>query len=317
MKTVLVEPLTISKALLDQLSAPLAADGHEFVAYDTKPQSEEEWLARTKDCDQLILANTKMPEAVILENPQLRYINIAFTGVDHVPVSLAHEHGIQVTNAAGYSDEAVAELVIGFSIEHMRQLRACDREIRRGGKAADFLGGELAGCTVGIIGTGHIGKRVAELFKAFGSRLLGYNRTVHADVEALGLEYVPLETLLKEADIVTIHLPSNAETKDFLTAKDFALMKEGSLLINCARGPVVNSQDLAQALKAGRPQAAAVDVFNAEPPLTDEPLLDAPATLLTPHIGYFTREAMDKRAAIVFANARNFVEGKELESLVK
>lgn len=304
MKTVLMEPLNISKELLDILSAPLRDGNNTFTAYDTKPATPEEWIARLGDADQLILANTPMPEAVLDAAPNLKYINIAFTGTDHVPVVQAEAKGIQVINAAGYSDEGVAELVLGMTISLLRRLGEADIALRHGGRAADFLGNEIAGRTVGIIGTGRIGKRVAQLFAALGANLIGINRSEHDDVKALGLQYVPLDELLRRADIITVHLPSTPETKDFLAAREFAQMKPSAILINCARGPIVNSADLAKALSDGLLAGAAVDVFNQEPPLTDaEPLLHAPNTLLTPHIGYFTREAMIKRAKIVFAHA--------------
>lgn len=304
MKTILMEPLNISKELLDILSAPLRDGNNTFTAYDTKPATPEEWIARLGDADQLILANTPMPESVLDAAPNLKYINIAFTGTDHVPVAQAEAEGIQVINAAGYSDEGVAELVLGMTISLLRRLGEADIALRHGGRAADFLGNEIAGRTVGIIGTGRIGKRVAQLFAALGANLIGTNRSEHDDVKALGLQYVPLDKLLRRADIITVHLPSTPETKDFLAAREFAQMKPSAILINCARGPIVNSADLAQALSDGVLAGAAVDVFNQEPPLTDaEPLLHAPNTLLTPHIGYFTREAMIKRAKIVFAHA--------------
>lgn len=304
MKTVLMEPLNISKELLDILSAPLRDGNNTFTAYDTKPATPEEWIARLGDADQLILANTPMPEAVLDAAPNLKYINIAFTGTDHVPVAQAEAKGIQVINAAGYSDEGVAELVLGMTISLLRRLGEADIALRHGGRAADFLGNEIAGRTVGIIGTGHIGKRVAQLFAALGANLISTNRSEHDDVKALGLQYVPLDELLHRADIITVHLPSTPETKDFLAAREFAQMKPSAILINCARGPIVNSADLAKALSDGLLAGAAVDVFNQEPPLTDaESLLHAPNTLLTPHIGYFTREAMIKRAKIVFAHA--------------
>lgn len=314
MKTVLVEPLTISEDLLQKLSQPLREGDNEFVAYDSKPQNKEEWLERTKDCDQLILANTKMPVEVITQNDKLAYINIAFTGVDHVPVKEAKEKGIVVSNAAGYSDEGVAELVIALSISLLRQVREADRGIRKGGKAADFLGQEVYGKTVGIIGTGHIGSRVAELFHVMGAKLLGYSRSEREACKKLGLTYVSLEELLKKSDIVTVHLPQNEETKNFLSGKELSLMKESAILINCARGPIVNSEELAKALKKGAIAGAGVDVFNQEPPLSEEALLEAPNALLTPHVAYFTVEAMEKRAQIVFENAVDFLEGRDVKT---
>lgn len=305
MRIVSVEPLTIDDKILQTYRKKLEEAGHEFVAYDSKPASEEEWLKRTDSFEQIILANSKMP-ASVLENKDLKYINVAFTGLDHIPLDLAKKKGIRVTNAAGYSDQAVAELTLGLCISLMRKIREGDREIRKGGRAADFLGSEIAGKTVAIVGTGKIGKRVAEIFKALGANLVGYNRTEKEDFKALGLKYLSKEEILGLTDIVTIHLPSTPETRDFLRYEDFRKMKKTAILINCARGPIVNSADLAKALKEGEIAGAGVDVFNQEPPLTDEPLLDAPGTLLTPHIAYFTEEAMLKRAKIVFNNALKY-----------
>lgn len=317
MKTVLVEPLTISKDLLEDLASELNQSGHSFIHYDSKPTNPAEWMERVGDADQVILANTKMPAEVINQAPNLKYINIAFTGVDHVPVGLAKEKGILVSNAAGYSDQAVAELVIGMTISLLRKLKLADPAVRAGGRAADFLGSEIAGKTVGIIGTGKIGKRVAELFKAFGARLVGYNRSEHEDVKALGLTYLSLEEVLAQSDILTVHLPQNDQTKAFIGKDQFARMKPSAIFINCARGPIIDQSALVEALDSGRIAAAAIDVFDQEPPLDQEDSILSPEqTLLTPHVGYFTEEAMEKRARIVFENAVDFVQGREVKTLI-
>lgn len=317
MRTVLVEPLTISQDILDAFREVLGQDGHSFTAYETKPASTQEWLDRVGDADQVILANTPMPEEVVESAKNLKYINVAFTGLDHIPLESCKAKGIQVSNAAGYSDEGVAELVVGMTISLLRQIKEADRAIRRGGKAADFLGGEVAGRTVGIIGTGKIGTRVAQVFQALGARLVGYNRSVHQDLVDMGMDYLSLEDLLRQSDIVTVHLPQNEETRNTITAKELALMKETAILINCARGPIVNSKDLARALAEGKIAGAGVDVFDREPPLDEsEPLLTAPHVLLTPHVAYFTQEAMAKRADIVLKNAQDFLEGRLVQSRV-
>lgn len=317
MRTVLVEPLTISQDILDVFREALGQDGHSFTAYETKPASTQEWLDRVGDADQVILANTPMPEEVVESAKNLKYINVAFTGLDHIPLAACKAKGIQVSNAAGYSDEGVAELVVGMTISLLRQIKEADRAIRRAGKAADFLGGEVAGRTVGIIGTGKIGTRVAQVFQALGARLVGYNRSVHRDLDDMGMDYLSLEDLLRQADIVTVHLPQNEETRDTITAKELALMKETAILINCARGPIVNSKDLARALAEGKIAGAGVDVFDREPPLDEsEPLLTAPHVLLTPHVAYFTQEAMAKRADIVLKNAQDFLGGRPVQSRV-
>ena len=312
----MLEPLNISDELLEELSAPLRTAGHLFESYATKPSGTEEWLSRIGDAEQIILANTPLPEEAVREAPNLKYINVAFTGTDHIPVEAASKRGIVVSNAAGYSDQGVAEMVLGMSIALLRQFQAADLGARHGGRTADFPGGEVAGRTVGIIGTGKIGTRVAKVFHALGAKLIGYNRSVHPEAEALGLRYCSLEDVFRTADLITVHLPNTPETRRLIGAKEFALMKKSAFFINCARGPIVDSRALCEALQAGSIAGAAVDVFDQEPPLTDEPLLDAPHTLLTPHVAYFTEEAMEKRARIVFRNAVDFVEGREISTRI-
>lgn len=316
MKTVLVEPLTIGAETLERLSQPLRADGHTFVAYDKKPANTEEWKERIQDAEQVILANTPLPAEALDAAKELKYINVAFTGTDHVPVDAATERDIIVTNAAGYSDQGVAEHVIGLTLSLLRSIPVANDATRHGGRTADFLGQEIAGKTVGIIGTGHIGGRVFELFQAFGATCLGVNRSEKAHLVEQGLTYVPLEECLRRADILTIHLPSTPQTRHYLGAAAFRQMKKSAIIINCARGPIVDNEALAEALRQGEIAGAGIDVFDTEPPLTDSPLLDVPHTILTPHIAYFTEEAMEKRATRVFQNAARFMRGEEVENRV-
>lgn len=318
MKTVLVEPLTISDEELQRLSKDLKDKGHDFVAYDSKPENTDQWLERTKDADQIILANTRMPEEVINENPNLKYINVAFTGTDHVPVDLALSKDIIVSNAAGYSDQGVAELVIGMTINILRDIKKADWGTRNGMKTSDFLGQEIQGKKVGIIGTGKIGLRTAELFKAFGADLYGYNRSESQEAKDLGIEFLSLDDLLEKSDIITIHLPLNESTKDTIGEAEFEKMKETAILINCARGPIVNTKALVDALKNKKIAGAGIDVYDTEPPFTNgEEILDQDLALLTPHIAYFTKESMERRAAIVFENALDFLQGKEIKTRIK
>lgn len=317
MKTVLVEPLTISKDALENYGKKLKTSGNDFIAYDTKPETAEEWLERTKDADQIILANTKMPVEVIEKNENLKYINIAFTGTDHVPVDLAKSKGIIVSNAAGYSDQAVAELAIGMTINLLRDIKKADWGTRNKMQTSDFLGQEIAGKKVGIVGVGNIGLRTAELFKAFGADLYGYNRSQSQEALDLGVKFLDLDELLKISDIVTVHLPLNDSTRDTLGAEELAKMKESAILINCARGPIVNTKALVNALKNKKLAGAGIDVFDTEPPFTaGEEILDQDLALLTPHIGFFTRESMDKRAKIVFENAEDFLNGREIKTRI-
>lgn len=317
MKTVLVEPLTIGDDLLVELSKKLNENGNVFIHYDEKPKDIEEWVKRIDDADQIIMANTKMPEEVLDKVSNLKYINVAFTGVDHLPVKKAKEKGIIVTNAAGYSDEGVAELVLGFSISLLRKLKESDEGLRNEKGSLEFLGSEISGKTVGVIGTGKIGSRVCELFKAFNANVVGYNRSESAKLKEEGVKYLELDELLKISDIITVHLPLNDSTTNFIREKHFKMMKDNAIFINCARGPIVDNEALSKALINREIRAAAIDVFDYEPPLDkDYNLLKAPNTILTPHIAYFTKEAMEKRAKIVFKNSINYLEGKELNALV-
>lgn len=165
-------------------------------------------------------------------------------------------------------------------------------------------GREIAGKTVGIIGMGAIGQRTAALAQAFGCKVIAWNRTPK---QVAGVTFVDKETLLRESDIVALHIALNNETRNFLTAKDFAIMKPTSIIVNAARGPVVNTNDLAEALKNGVIAGAALDVYDGEPPLSsDNPILTAPNTLLLPHIGFSTKEAFVLRLGIVVENIMKF-----------
>ena len=164
---------------------------------------------------------------------------------------------------------------------------------------------------MGIIGTGRIGIITAKLFQAFGAKVIAYSRHVRPDVEAMGVTYVSLEELMRESDIISLHTPNNASTRGLISQELIALMKPTALLVNCARGPIVDGAALADALNEGRIAGAAIDVFDVEPPLpADEPLLHAKNTLLTPHVAFLSEEAMIRRAHIVFANLQAYLDGK-------
>ena len=306
-KIVLMEGLGISAAELEALEAEFAGDA-EFVSYarsaDTATLIEE-----AKNADGMILANMPMPAEVIRACPKLRFINIAFTGVDHVGLEAARERGICVSNASGYSTEAVAELVLGAVLSFARNLRQVEDRCRAGGVKDGLVGWELRGKTVGVVGLGKIGTRTAELFHAFGCRVLAHSRTVHADAPDF-VEQVELEELLRASDIVSLHCPLTEASRGLIGARELGLMKPTALLVNAARGPVVDEAALAAALERGELGGACVDVFAKEPPLTgDQPLLRTPNTLVTPHVAFATRESMSLRARIVFDNLRAWLDG--------
>ena len=314
MNIVLLESLAIDDTQLETYAQPLRAQGHDFKAYlrtnDTAALIEE-----AKDADILMLANMPLPLEVIEHCPHLKYINIAFTGVDHVPVAAAKSRGILVSNASGYSTRAVSELTIGMILTLLRQIREGDERCRQGMTKDGLTGYELFGKTVGIIGTGAIGMHTIKLCQAFGCNILAYNGFTPGK-SGEGITYLPLYPLLEQSDVVILHCPLTDKSRNLIDKQALAHMKSSAILINTARGPVVDSQALADALNEGRVAGAGIDVFEMEPPVpSDHPLLSCKNILLSPHMAFSTAESMKLRAGIVFKNVNAFLSGSP-ENLV-
>lgn len=308
MKIVLLESLGIPADALAQYEKKLREKGHTFQAYE-RSDDDNVLIERSRDADVLMIANMPLRGRVIRACEHLKFINVAFTGVDHVDLDAAREKGAAVSNASGYSNESVAELVIGMAVDCLRNVEAVAARCREGGTKTGLVGRELAGKTVGILGYGKIGRRVGELFHAFGCRILAYSRHLGDDLPAY-VEKATLDQLISSSDILTLHCPLSDSTRGLISADVIARMKEGAVLINTARGPVVDSAALAEALNSGHLSAAAVDVFENEPPLaTDHPLLHAKNCLVTPHIAFATEESMLLRARIVFGSLDTFLAG--------
>lgn len=282
--------------------------GHEFEYFEKSASSDDEIIERLKDSDVAIITNNKFSKDVI-DNTDLKLVDVAFTGFNHVDIEACNENDIIVENASGYSDDSVAELVIGLTISIMRKFDQNKKNMFED-ESFNLLGQIIRGKTVGIIGTGKIGTRVIELFKAFGANILAYSRSEKENVKNLGAKYVSLDELLKNSDIVSIHLPQNEKTIGFIGKNELDLMKDKAILINCARGPIVDNDYLAKLLNEDKLRAG-IDVFDMEPPIeADYPLRNAKNVLLTNHVGFFTQEAMDIRCEIVFDNLYKFLDGK-------
>ena len=316
MRIVLAEPLGISPETLEALSAPLREQGHRFISYPTVWQSEAELLDRCQGADILMIANHPLPAAALSVCHNLRFVSVAFVGYDHVDLQACRSAGVQISNTAGYCDDAVAELAVGLAIASLRRIPECDTAVLAGKGKGDLAGHELAGRTVGIIGTGSIGMRTAQLFSAFRCPLLGWSRSNRPEAEALGIRYLPLPELLSKSDIVTLHVPLTENTRGLIGRAELEQMREGALLINTARGPVVDAHALSEALHARRIYAA-IDVYDADPPLSQgHPLRDAPNLIRTPHVGFDTRESIDRRAAMAFENVSSFLAGSALRRVL-
>lgn len=307
MKIVLLEDLGVSPEKTAEQKEKLAAMGHTLKVC-TRAQSLPELKKQAADADVLILANMPLPEAAIQDNPNLKLIDVAFTGVDHIPMELANQKGIMVCNASGYATEAVAELSLAMMIDRLRQVGELERLCKNGMAKGTIRGSLLKGKTVGIVGAGAIGREVARLCKAFNARVIGCQR--HPIEDPNFDAQCSLPELLAQSDIVSVHVPLTNKTRNLIGARELAQMKPTAILINTARGPVVNAKDLSNALKEGRIAGAALDVFDKEPPLNkDLAILHAPHITVTPHVGYDTVESMEKRFDIVFDNLYSWLEG--------
>lgn len=310
MKIVLLEGLGVSDEVMERHARRLEAMGHTFTAFEknTDPKVQAN---RCRDADVVMLANMPLALSVLEAAGSLKLIDVAFTGVDHIPVAEAKRRGIGVSNASGYATQAVAELCIGFMIQLLRNVEETQRRCRDGGTKDGLIGNLLHGKTVGIVGAGAIGKRVAELCRAFGCGVIAFSRSAvsHSAID----RQVSLEELLREADIVSLHCPLTEDTRGMIGEAQLGLMKRSAVLINTARGAVTDTKALARALNEGLIAGAACDVFETEPPITaDHPLLHCPNTIVTPHIAFASAESMEQRAEIVFENLYSWLDGKQV-----
>lgn len=310
MKIVVMEPLGVALEKINALAAALQAAGHEFVYYTSKEIQQDKLLARVQDADIIMLANQPLSAEIINACPKLKMLSVAFTGVDHVALDACRARNILVCNAAGYSTNAVAELTFGLAISVIRNIVPCDARCRKAGTKDGLVGFELFGKTFGVVGTGAIGARVAKIAAAFGCKVLAYSRTAKQELVDAGVQYVSLDELLAQSDFVSLHVPLTEATRGLINADAIAKMKQGAVLLNTARGPVVDSAALAEALNAGKLAGAGIDVFEGEPPIAeDHPLCSAKNTVLTPHVAFASREALETRADIVFANIEKWLNG--------
>ena len=309
MNIVLLESLGITAEVLDKHVQPLLAAGHTFKAY-AKTLDIEILKDEVKDADVLMLANMPLKGEVIRAAQNLKYIDIAFTGVDHVDLAAAKEMGARASNASGYSNESVAELAVCMMLMLLRNVPQVDERCRQGKTKDGLVGVELKGKTVGLVGTGAIGQRTAEILRAFGCRIIaadtfGGRRPGKPEY----IEYMPLNDMLEQADIISLHCPLTDVNKHFVNAEMIAKMKDGAWLINTARGPLVVEQDLADALHSGKLGGVAVDVVEVEPMREASPLMSAPNSIITPHVAWAPDQARQRLINVAGSNIGAFIKG--------
>jgi len=291
------------------ISDPIAQAGVEYLknegfeVVDLTSIPKEELVKYVGDLDALIVRSaTKVRKDMIDAAKNLKVIGRAGVGLDNIDVEYAKSNGIKVLNTPGATSISVAELTIGLILAVMRKIAYADRETRAGNWPKKKCKGiEMYGKTLGIIGIGRIGKEVAKRAKVFGMKVLYYDvyRPDEATERELGVEYRDLDTLISESDVITLHVPLLPETKHLINAERIAKMKDGAIIINAARGGIVDEEALYEALKSGKLYGAALDVYENEP-LKESKLFELDNVVLTPHIGAQAKEGQT-RAGIEIA----------------
>ncbi len=279
--------------------------------FENPPKTAEELKERIKEADIVIVGWSDLTKNIMDSAKRLKMVSIWATTCHYADLEAAKERGIMVTHIPGYAMEAVAEHTFALLLAAIRKLPLADRHVRNGGFDWRPFGGiELYGKTLGIIGTGSIGCRVAEIAKAFKMRTLGYDKYPNVKrAEEIGMKYVDLYTLLKESDFITLHVTLTSETERLIGKKEIEAMKKGVVLINTSQGKVVDEKALVDALKSGKMSFAGLDVFGEEPPAKDNSLFKLDNTILSPHVGFHTTEAAKRCTDICIENVVKFLEG--------
>jgi glyoxylate reductase len=268
-------------------------------------------------CQGLVcLLTDRVDRALVDAMPDLEFVSSMSVGVDHVDVAALNERGIPLGNTPGVLVDTTADAAFALLLAAARRLGEADRFIRQGNWSAEnawspdfFTGKDVTGATLGVIGLGEIGQAVARRAAGFDMKVLGWNRSPR---EVPGVDSVSLEELLLRSDFVTIHLPLTDQTRNLLDASRIAMMKPGAVLVNTARGGIVDEAALAEALASGHIYAAGVDVFEREPVSQDNPLLQHSGVVVTPHIGSATMLTRARMADIAADNAIAALKGQRM-----
>lgn len=287
----------------------------EFTSYEyTNSADVAEVVERIGDAE-VVLTNKTIISAEVMEKcPDMKYIGVLATGYNVVDIPAAKAKEITVTNVPAYGTDTVAQFTMGLLLEICHHVGHHAQTVQDGrwSKSRDFCYWdypmiELAGKTMGIIGFGRIGQSVARMAKAFGMKIISYHPKKIGTAHEWG-EYVDLDTLFAESDVISLHCPLNDGTKEIIRSENIDKMKDGVIILNSGRGPLINEKDLREALESGKVKAAGLDVVSVEPIKEDNPLLGAPNVLITPHIAWAAKEARQRLLTITENNVRAYME---------
>ena len=320
MKIVILDGYTVNHG---DLSWDGLKEFGDLTVYDRTPKDLPVILERIGDAEAVLENKINMSREVMDACPNLKYIGEIATGYNNVDIAAAKEKGIVVTNIPAYSTASVAQLAFALLLEICHHTAHHDRLVHAGEwtSCPDTMFYdhtwpliELSGKTLGIIGFGQIGQSVARIARAMGMKVLAYSRSVREEGKALA-DYVSLDELLARSDVISLHCPLFPETKGIINAANIAKMKDGVIILNTSRGPLVNEADLAAALASGKVYAAGVDVVSEEPMRADNPLLTAPNCFITPHMAWMSREARIRLIDIAVNNVRAFAAGQPINNV--
>lgn len=318
-KAVILDGYTLNPGDLDWKPLQELAD---FEIYDRTTYSIEEApliIERAKDAEVILTNKTPLTKEILDELPMLKYIGVLATGYNVVDVEAAKERNITVTNIPSYGTDTVAQAAIALLLELCHRTGDHSNAVKNGEwtNSPDFCFWnhpiiELSGKTMGIIGYGQIGQTTSRIAQAFGMKVLAYNRTREKVIETESVRYATLEVLYREADVIMLHCPLTEENEGFINKESIEQMKDSVLIVNNARGALINEADLADALNRGKVAGAGLDVVSEEPISEDNPLLKAKNCIITPHIAWASLEARQRLLDIAVENLSKYLEGNPI-----
>lgn len=286
--------------------------------YDRTPR--ELVVERCQDADIVLTSKAVFSREVIQKLPRLSYIGVLATGYNVIDLAAAGERGIVVTNIPAYSTGSVAQMVFALLLEFCSHVREHSEGVKSGRWSAcpdfcywDFPMIELGGKTMGIVGFGSIGQQTARIASAMGMKVMVWSRTRKEADMGFPFEWADsLQELLGQSDVVSLHCPLFPQTRHMINKETLSFMKPDGILINTARGPLVDEEALAEALREKRIAGAALDVLEQEPPRADNPLFGLENCVITPHIAWATREARTRLIDLAYRNLKGYLEGKPI-----
>ncbi len=287
----------------------------EFACYDRTPA--DQILPRIGDAEIIITNKTPITRATLEACPNMKYVGVLATGYNVVDVAAAKEHGVAVTNIPTYGTDSVAQFAFAMLLEICHHVQHHSDAVHEGRWEHnidwcfwDYPLIELAGKTMGIIGFGRIGQATGRLAQAFGMKVLANDTFKNPALENENCRYAERDELFRESDVIALHCPLFPDTQGIINRDSIAKMRDGVIILNNSRGPLIVEQDLADALNSGKVAAAAVDVVSTEPIRGDNPLLTAKNCLITPHISWAPKESRERLMNIAVDNLRAFLDGR-------